>query len=83
MIVAIMEFLLYILAGGIFWGILRPKIIEHIESQVALYPTYFNAQVISTLKSIINWFLFISLIGSMIGLWIYTHRTKPEGVYYG
>ena len=81
MIIAIFEFIALIILGGITYGILKSHALDYFNSQIALNPTAFDSQVVSITKSIINYFLFFAIIGGAIGLWAWTQRTKPEGIY--
>ena len=83
MIYPIIEFLILILISGLLWGILKPYTLGLLNSQVTLYPTAFNQQQIAFATAIVNYLLLFVILGGIIGLWVWVHRTKSQGIVYG
>lgn len=79
MIFPLIEFLSLILLTGIAHGILRPMALNYLNSQVSAYPTYFDTAMITFITSCLNYLGLFILIGGMIGLWVWVHRTTSEG----
>ena len=83
MIYPLIEFLLLILVTGILWGILKPYTLDILNSQIALYPLAFGSQQTAFVITIVNYLLFFVILGGIIGLWVWVHRTKSRGYAIG
>ena len=83
MIYPIIEFLILILITGLLWGILKPYALNTLNSQIAKYPIAFDSQQVGFATAIMNYLLLFVILGGLIGLWVWVHRTKSSGVVYG
>ena len=83
LIYPLIEFLFLILVTGVLYGIVKPYALGILNSQIALYPTAFDAQQTAFAITIMNYLLFFVVIGGIIGLWVWVNRTKSRGTIIG
>ena len=83
LIYPLIEFLGLILITGSLYGIIKPYALGILNSQIALYPTAFDPQQTAFAMAIMNYMLFFVILGGIIGLWVWIHRTKSRGYVIG
>ena len=83
MIYPLIEFLFLVILSGVLYGILKPYTLDILSSQIALYPTAFGSAQTAFAITIVNYLLFFVILGGIIGLWVWVHRTKSRGYAIG
>lgn len=83
LIYPLIEFLFLILVTGLLYGIVKPFALEILNSQIALFPTAFDASQTAFAMAIMNYLLFFVVLGGIIGLWVWVNRTKSRGTVFG
>ena len=83
MIYHILEYIFLVVVSGLLYGVLKPYVIEILNSQIELYPTAFDTQQVAFAVLTVNSLLFFIIIGGIIGLWVWVHRTRSRGTFYG
>ena len=83
LIYPMIEFLFLILVTGVLYGIVKPYVSSILNSQIALYPAAFDSQQTTFAMAIMNYMLFFVILGGIIGLWVWIHRTKSRGYVIG
>ena len=83
MIYPLIEFLFLVILSGVLYGILKPYTLDILNSQIALFPMAFDSQLTAFAITIVNYLLFFVILGGIIGLWVWVHRTKSRGYAIG